>query len=95
MEKNGHTGLKVTQAGFVVHVTKGWLGASPDGWVMDPLYDPSNGMLEIKFPHLMADKTPEEMCKDKSFYFCLVDGALQLDKKHQYYHQVQLQLLVA
>ena len=95
MEKNGHTGLKVTQAGFVVHVTKGWLGASPDGWVMDPLYDPSNGMLEIKCPYSMADKTPEEMCKDEIFYFCLVDGALQLDKKHQYYHQVQLQLLVA
>ena len=47
MHNHGHTDLQVDKAGFVVHITKGWLGASPDGWVTDPLYDPPNGMLEI------------------------------------------------
>ena len=31
MEENGYPDLKVSQTGFVVHETKGWLGASPDG----------------------------------------------------------------
>ena len=70
IEKNGHTGLKITQAGLVVHVTKGWLGASPDGWVMDSLYNPSNGMFEIKCSYSMADKNSEEMCKDDIFFSC-------------------------
>ena len=43
----------------------------------------------------MADNTPEEMSKDEGFYFRLVDEVWQLDKKHQYYHKVQLQQLVA
>ena len=81
MEKNGHPNLKVTQAGFVVHETKGWLGASPNGWVMDPSYEPSNGMLEIKCPYTKADNKPEEMSKDEWSYFHLVDGIWQLDKK--------------
>ena len=43
----------------------------------------------------MAEKTPEDLCKDENFYFSLVNDCLQLSKNHQYYHQVQLQLYVA
>ena len=86
MENKGHKGIQVSRAGFVVHATKSWLGASPDGWVVDPLYDHPNGMIEIKCPYSMADKTPEEISKDENFYFHLVHGSWQLEKKHQYYH---------
>ena len=95
MEEEGHEGIQVREAGFLVHDTKGWLGASTDGWVVDPLFEPSNGMIEIKCPYSMAEKTPEEISKEKDFYFNLVDGCWELRKKHPYYHQVQLQLLVA
>lgn len=80
LKTKGHKGLQVSQAGFVVHVTKGWLGASPDGWVIDPLYDPPNGIVEVKCPFSMANKTPEEICNDENFYFHLIDGSWQLEK---------------
>ena len=49
------TDVQICSGGFIiVHATKGWLGASPDGWVVDPSYVPSNGMLKIKFPYSMA-----------------------------------------
>ena len=40
MWNKGHEDLEVTQAGFIVHAMKGWLGASPDAWVVDPSYVP-------------------------------------------------------
>ena len=95
MENKGHKQLKVSPAGFVVHPQKGWLGASPDGWVIDPTSIPSHGILEIKCPYLKADESLDELCKDKNFYLHYVNGLLELDKKHEYYHQVQLQLYVA
>ena len=52
--------------------------------------DPS--LLENKCPYSMAEKNPDDMCKDD---WCIINGSLQLDKHHQYYHQVQLQLYVA
>ena len=30
MQTKGHKELQVNKAGFIVHPTKGWLGASPD-----------------------------------------------------------------
>ena len=95
MQNEGHTDLQVSPAGFIVDARKGWLGASPDGWVVDPSYVPSNGILEIKCPYSMAEKSPEEISKDENFYLHLVNGCLKLDENHQYYHQVQLQLFVA
>ena len=95
MQDRGHKGLHITKAGFIIHSMKGWLGASPDGWVVDPSFVPSNGLLEVKCPYSMAEKTPENMCKDDDFYCRIINGSLQLDKYHQYYHQVQLQLYVA
>ena len=93
-ENNGHRDFKVNQAGFVVHETKGWFRASLDGWVMDLSYDPSNGNARDQVSILKADNIPEEISKDEGLSFRLVDGVCQLDKKHQYYHQVELQLLV-
>ena len=50
---------------------KGWLGASPDGWVGDPSHTPSNGILEIKCLYSKTEEEPEDMCKDDKFYFML------------------------
>ena len=92
MHNHGHSNLQVAKAGLIVRMTKGWLGASPDGWVIYPSYDPPNGMLEIKCPY---SKSPKEICEDDNSYIHFVENSYQLDQNHQYYHQVQLQLCVA
>ena len=80
----------------MVHPEKGWLGASPDGWVVDPSAGvASNGMAEFKCQFTKADVSPEKACKDDTFYCTMVNGDLQLSRSHLYYHQVQLQLYVA
>ena len=95
MQSHGHVGLHTQKAGFVVDDEKCWLGASPDAWVSDPSSDcASTGIAEFKCPYTKADKTSEEMCREKTFYLHLVNGTPCLNRDHLYYHQVQLQLYV-
>ena len=44
-------GKIVSKSGFIVHPEKGWLGASPDGFVKDTTYEFLDGLLEIKCPY--------------------------------------------
>ena len=37
MNANDHSGLTARRCGFFVHPLKGWLGASPDALVFDPI----------------------------------------------------------
>ena len=36
MRSKGHIGLTVSYSGFVAHLEKCWLGATPDAWINDP-----------------------------------------------------------
>ena len=93
MQENGHTELKLRQCGFFVHPHKPWLGASPDGIVVDPPY--STGLLEIKCPYSVRDTPPRLACQESSFYcYTSDDGIPRLKRTHEYYHQVQLELYV-
>ena len=94
MVSEGHNGLTTYPCGFLIHPTMGWLGASPDAKVVDPSFQPPNGIAEFKCPFSKRDKSPQKCCDDPSFYCTWIDGHLQLKHDHQYYHQVQLQLLV-
>jgi len=38
--------------GFIIHPRYGWLGASPDGYVVDRLCSEAEGILETKYPIL-------------------------------------------
>lgn len=89
METQGHTNLVVTICGFIIHPSKGWLGASPDGFVCDPSSHEPCGILEVKCPDSKRDITAEEACNDPDFYCTFENGRL-----NQYFHQVQLQLYV-
>ena len=95
MNSHGHPGLETRRYGFVSHLEKGWLGASPDAWVTDPSENACNGISEFKCPFSKAGIHPEEACKDNSFCSTVVDGKVKLKHHHAYYHQVQLQLFVA
>ena len=48
----------------------------------------------MKCPYSCKDKLPEDNEEAKKFCMNLVDGQWVLDKKHQYYFQVQTQLFV-
>ena len=76
MNATGHLGLTVRPCGFIIHPCKCWLGASPDGVVVDPTADINSmaGLLEIKCPYSWRDTKFNEACKDLNFY-CSLDSA--------------------
>lgn len=83
----------MSEAGLHLNPKYPFLGASPDGLVCCDCC--GTGVLEIKCPFCLTKKSIHEAAEDKSF--CLVNnekGQLQLNKDHQYYYQVQLQLLL-
>ena len=57
----------VSKTGFIIHPEKGWLGASPDGFVKDTTYEFPDGLLEIKCPYSKQEETQEEACLDPIF----------------------------
>ena len=73
MNKNGHAGLTTQSCGFIVHPTKGWLGASPDARVSDPSRE-LFGIAEFKCPYTKRDVSPATACDDPNFYGELVDA---------------------
>lgn len=47
MQENNHPNLRTIRAGFVIHHEhQGWLGCSPDDWVVDPDSEDPNGVAD-------------------------------------------------
>ena len=67
----------------------------PDAKVYDPSCIDCNGIAEFKCPYSKRDKSPQESCQDPNFFCELANGSFQLKHKHNYFHQVQLQLFVS
>ena len=89
-----HSTVSMEKYDFIIYPTKGWLDASPDGRVMDPIsYNPGR-IIEVKYPYGEHEVTPEEACTDPKSSCKLKDSKVCLRKTHQYYHQVRLQLYV-
>ena len=94
MTKEHNSSVSVEKCGFIIHPSKGWLGASPDGRVKDPTSKHCYGIIEVKCPYSKRDMTPEQACMDPNFCCGLVESKVCLKNNHSYYHQVQLQLYV-
>ena len=94
MNNNDHEGLTTQKCGFIIHPTKGWLGASPDVKIFDP-WSEEVGIAKFKCPYSKQDLSPLEACADTKFCGEVVNGRFQLKRNHQYFHQVQLQLYVS
>ncbi len=79
------------RAGFVIHPQHGWLGCSPDDWVVDPDSEDPNGVAEYKCPYTARDMTPIEACTYIKGFFCrLVDGKVTLQTiiiKYRWYRK--------
>lgn len=87
-----HQGLSVCDSGLHIDQSRPYLGASPDGLVSCTCC--GNGVLEIKCPHCAKDTGVLSAAENKDFYIQNVAGRYELNRKHQYYYQVQAQLFV-
>ena len=83
--------VRVAECGLIIHPSKGFLAASPDGIVQDTNRD-ETGLLEIKCPYTKRDSNMTEACVDGNFFCTMTNLQLQLKRHHNYYHQIQLQL---
>ena len=77
---------KVQQVGLFVSKILPLVGASPDG-----LIDEGRGLLEIKCPYGL--RTSDLKSVSDGSFFTVTNDKLHLRKTHQYYYQVQCQML--
>lgn len=91
-QKNSHKNLKVTTCGLFVLADSIFIAASPDRLVSCDCC--GLGLLEIKCPISLAGQTIFDKAEGVQ-YLKKIGQKLSLNKKHQYYTQVQQQLGVA
>ena len=89
----------VTNSGLVIDQHEVCLACSPDGLVCIPGTHEPDGLIEIKCPFLAAEKqlTPQEAADVLSSFPCRRSsdaGGLELNRKHNYFYQVQGQLAI-
>ena len=93
----GHPDLTVSPSGFLVNPSHLFLGASPDGAVLD-LSNPSEpfGFLEVKCPYTARTLTPTDPCTLSGFRSTVdrVSGQLHLKENHAYFAQIQGQMAI-
>ena len=79
------TGQTVVGCGLFICPTNSFLAATPDGLVEPAL------LVEVKCPYTRRDEAITPITVP---YLKECDGGLQLDHKHDYYHQIQGQLMI-
>ena len=84
--------IQLFKCGLVVIQDAPFLGATPDGKVIEACNDDKYGLVEIKCPHTKFHVTPLEACSDASFCCEEVNGMPKLKQHHEYYYQVQGQM---
>lgn len=88
--KQTHQEFTVRDSGFVINPDHPFLGASPNAISCCACH--GKGCVEIKCPHAFKDITINQGIESgkKTCLTKTSDGSLQLDRKHQYYYQIQL-----
>ena len=89
--------VAVRLSGLVLHSQYRFLGASPDGLVLDNISSPRLGLLEGKCPQAAFKKSLSvtEAFIDQSFCCDLVGGTPSLRCNHGYYFQVQGKMAIS
>lgn len=82
----------VYKSGLVVSLTSPYLGASPDGKVIDKKCGSPFGLIEVKCPETKFMVTPLDACSHEGFFLENCNGQPKLKVNHNYYKQVQGQL---
>lgn len=78
--------VRVSRHGFTIHPKASFIGCSPDGVVFE-----ENRLVEVKCP--MLGKT-DALTHSKIPYFYYEGGRYQLKRKHIYYGQVMVNLMI-
>lgn len=80
---------QVKETGIWVNSQFPWMGGSPDGIVFDRIKD-EEGLLEVKCPLRGKGSDFASVVDQKGFYMLKdKDGKYTLDKKNEYYYQIQ------
>lgn len=87
------SGQNISQCGFLTSENEKWLGYSPDGIILDSKNYPSK-VLEIKCPFKGATLDITELMDNLNYITKFDDGTYHLKKKHAYYGQVQLGMVM-
>lgn len=67
-KKHGKHRLTTKKIGFIVHLTMGFLSASPDARVYNPHCEITEGIAEFKCPYSKREVSLVEACSDSNFY---------------------------
>ena len=84
-----HRPVNVLRSGLVVSLKAPYLGASPDGKVIDSGCSIPFGLSEVKCPETKFLVTPLDACSDSNFLLENQNGEPKLKLNHKYYTQVQ------
>lgn len=88
-----NTGQNVSKCGFLTSKIEKWLGYSPDGIILDSENYPSK-LLEIKCPFKGETLDKRQMMDSLNYIVKSDKGIYELKKKHTYYGQVQLGMVM-
>ncbi|XP_042144935.1 uncharacterized protein LOC115314759 [Ixodes scapularis] len=93
LQSLGHSAIDGS-CGIFVDSSTPWLGASPDRIVFDPTEVPPHGVLEVKCPKTLYDKSVEEL---KTLKFCseIKGDCPELRRTYDYNDQVLGQMAIA
>lgn len=89
-----HSNLKIVDCGLKVNREFPHIGASPDGIVTCDCC--GTGVVEVKCPFSQRNsRTLKAIFSKKNSPLIMVNGSLIMNKKHQYYYQIQMQMFVS
>lgn len=95
--KNEHKDAEIKESGLIRSCDFPFLGATPDGLLNCKCCD-KKYVIEIKCPFKCKEKCPTELAKTDN-KFCMFydksDNKYYLKRDHDYYYQIQLQMLLS
>ena len=92
MERSGCP-VSLEACGLIIPPDAPWLAATPDSKVIDSGSSIPYGIVEVKCPEGKKSWDPEVASTDPKFCLQSVDGHLRLKRDHEYFAQVQGQLV--
>lgn len=92
-QRSSHPDTTVEDCGLFVSQHHPWLAATPDGLVNNPSDNSQHlGLIEIKNPYSARQKTLLEACTGPGFCLKKAENIYKLNRRHDYYYQIQCQL---
>lgn len=95
MKKNLNRHITVFDSGLIINPGYYFLGASPDGKVIDFQENPAHGLIEIKCPFSQRNVNLKQAVYSKDFFLEYTNNVIQLKRSHVHYFQVQGQLALS